>query len=145
MAEKERKMALGGLRCGGHLPQAAQIGQQHRQCNENTDQIGGGGGPGYTVDTNEMIKQRHQQNIGGSLAYQRKQNRLGPLACGLEHRNGKEDEGAGGAGKADDLQEGAPWDTVSASLMKQRVTGEAPKYSSTVMSSETARQPISRP
>ena len=108
MAEKERKMALGGLRCGGHLPQAAQIGQQHRQCNENTDQIGGGGGPGYTVDTNEMIKQRHQQNIGGSLAYQRKQNRLGPLACGLEHRNGKEDEGAGGAGKADDLQEGAP-------------------------------------
>ena len=38
-----------------------------------------------------------------------------------------------------------PWATVSASLMNQRVIGAAPKYSSTVMSSETARQPISRP
>lgn len=35
--------------------------------------------------------------------------------------------------------------TVSASLMNQRVIGAVPKYSSTVMSSETARQPTSRP
>jgi hypothetical protein len=38
-----------------------------------------------------------------------------------------------------------PNSTVSASLIKQRVTGEAPKYSSTVMIRETVRQPASRP
>ena len=54
-----------------------------------------------------MIEQRHQQHIGGALAHQGKEDRLSPLACGLEHRNGKEDEGAGGTGKADDAQEGA--------------------------------------
>ena len=107
---KRKEDGLGMLRCrrGGHLPQAAQIGQQHRQCNENTDKIGGGGSPGYAIDADEMIEQRHQQNIGGPFAYQGKEDRLGPLAGGLEYSNGKEDEGAGGAGQADDLQEGAP-------------------------------------